>query len=70
MPEMRIWSILLIKSDLKMEYTLYILAEFFFVFQLLRTRKSQGAHEAKFYSRLRVICSVLRASKLSVFKID
>ena len=47
-----------------------------FVFQLLGechcwwTKETQRAHFVKFYSRLRLICSVWRASKFSVFKIE
>ena len=32
-------------------------------------KESPRAHVAKFYGRLRLICSVLRASKLSVLKL-
>ena len=35
-----------------------------------RKTRSHRAHVAKFYGRLRLIRSVWRASKLSVFKID
>ena len=35
-----------------------------------RTSESPRAHVAKFYGRLRLIRSVWRASKFSVFKID
>ena len=72
-PEMRIWSILLILSDLK--WCLHLSKSLFFVFQLLGechcwwTKKSPMAHVAKFYSRLRLICSVWRASKFSVLKL-
>ena len=47
-----------------------------FVFQLLGechcwwTKESPRAHVVKFYSRLRLICCVWRASKFSVFRID
>ena len=34
------------------------------------TKESPRAHVAKFYSRFRLTCSVWRASKFSVFKID
>ena len=37
---------------------------------LLVDQESPRAHVAKFYSRLRLTCSVWRASKFSVFKID
>ena len=59
-PEMRIWSILLNTSD-------YNLVEVS-IFQLLGgcqcwlTSESPKAHVAKFYGRLWLICSVLRAS--------
>ena len=72
LPEVRIWSILLIKSDLN---GVYILVEVSFMFQLLGechcwwTKESPRAHVAKFYGRLRLIRSVLRASKLSVLKL-
>ena len=60
-PEMRIWSILLIKSDLK--WCIH-LGRSLFIFQLLGechcwwTKESPRAHVAKFYGRLRLICSV------------
>ena len=46
-----------------------------FIFQLLDecqcwwTKESPRAHVAKFYGRLRLICSVLRASKFAVLKL-
>ena len=73
-PEMRIWSILLIKSDLK--WCIHLSRSLFFEFQLLGechcwwTQESPRAHVPKFYSRLRLICSVWRALKFSVFEID
>ena len=73
-PEMRICSILLIKSDLK--WCIYF-SKSFFIFQLLGechcwlTRESPRAHVAKFYGRLRLIRSVFkRASKFNVIKIN
>ena len=72
-PEMRIWFILLIKSDLK--WCIHLSRSLFFVCQLLGechcwwTRESPMAHVAKFYGRLRLIRSVLRASKFSVLKL-
>ena len=71
-PEMRIWSILYIESDSK--WCMH-LSRSLFVFQLLGechcwwTKEFPGAHVANFYGRLRLICSVLRASKLSVLKL-
>ena len=72
-PEMRIWSILLIKSVQK--WCMHLSRSLFFIFQLLGechrwwTSKSPRAHVAKFYGRLRLIRSVLRASKFSVLKL-
>ena len=72
-PEMRIWSIFLMKSDLK----LCIHLIFFFLFQPFnslgechcwRTRESLRAHAANVYGRLQLIRSVSRASTFSVFK--
>ena len=46
-----------------------------FIFQLLGechcwwTKESPRAHVAKFYGRLRLICSILRASKFAVLKL-
>ena len=73
-PDMRIWFILLIKSDLKW-CTWIHLSRFLFIFQLLDdchcwwTRDSPIAHVAEFYDRLRLIRSVLRTSKLYVLKL-
>ena len=70
-PEMHIWSILWIKSDL-----IYILVEVsFYILTTLWlchcwwTSESSRAHEAMFYGRLRLIRSVLRASKFSASKL-
>ena len=72
-PKMRIWSILLMKSDLKWCIHLDLL----FIFQPLHslgerhcwwTRESLRVHAAKFYSRLQLIRSVLRAPTFSVLK--
>ena len=71
-PEMRIWSILLIKSDLKWNIHL---SRSLLIFQVLGechcwwTSESPRAHVAKFYGRLRLIRSVLRASKFTAFKL-
>ena len=71
-PEMRIWSILLMKSDLK--WCIHLI---FFIFQRFNslgechcwwTRESLRAHAAKFYGRRQLIRSVSRASAFSVFK--
>ena len=68
---MRIWSILLIKSDLK--WCIHIRSLFYI--QLLGechcwwTSESPMAYVAKFYGRLRLIRSVLRASEFSVLKL-
>ena len=73
LPEMRIWSILLIKSELK--WCIHLSSSLFLIFQLLGechcwwTSESPRAHVAKFYGRLRLIRSVLRASKFSVLKL-
>ena len=70
---MRIWFILLIKSDLK--WWIHLSRSLFYVFQLLGechcwwTRESPRAHVAKFYGRLRLIRSILRASTFSVLKL-
>ena len=70
---MRIWSILLFLSDLK--WCIHLGRSLFFIFQLLGechcwwTSESPRAHVAKFYGRLRLIRSVLRASKFSVLKL-
>ena len=70
----RIWSILLIESDLK--WCLHLSSsKSLFIFQLLGecycwwTSESPRAHVAKFNGRLRLIRSVLRATEFSV-KID
>ena len=71
-PEMRIWSISLIKSDLK--WCIHLSRSLFFKFQLLGechcwwTKESPRAHVAKFYGRLRLIRSVLRASNFPCVK--
>ena len=73
LPEMRMWSILLILSDLK--WCKHHSRSLFFIFQLLGechcwwTSESPRAHVTKFYGRLRLIRSVLRASKFSVLKL-
>ena len=73
LPEMRIWSILLIKSELK--WCIHLSKVSFLIFQLLGechcwwTSESPRAHVAKFYGGLRLIRSVLRASKFSVLKL-
>ena len=70
-PEMRICSILLIESDLKW----YTSKKSLYIFQLLAecvcwwTSWFPRAHIAKFYGRLRLIRSVLRASKFSALKL-
>ena len=72
-PEVRIWSILLIKSDLK--WCKHRSRKYLFILQLLGechcwcTSESSRVHVAKFYSRLWLIRSVLRASKFSVLKL-
>ena len=72
-PEMRIWSILLIQSDLK--WCIHLSRSLFLCFKLLSechcwwTRESPRAHVAKFCGRLRLIRSVLGASQFSVFKL-
>ena len=72
LPEMRVWSILLINPN---ENGVYILVETFLIFQPLGechcrwTIEAPRAHVAKFYGRLPLIRSVLRASKFSVFKL-
>ena len=72
--KMRIWSKLLIKSDLK--WCIHLSRSLFLYFNYLVSvttggpRSPKRAHVAKFYSRLRLIYSVCRASKFSVFKID
>ena len=61
LPEIRIWSILLIISDLK--WCLHLCSSLF-IFQLLGechcwwTSESPRAHVAKLYGRLQLICSV------------
>ena len=71
-PKMRIWSILLIKSDLKWCIHLSISL---FIFQLLgewhcwSTRESLRAHVTKFNGRLRLIRIVYWASPFSVLKL-
>ena len=70
---MCIWSILLIKSDLKK--CIHPNRSFFLYFNLYGeghcwwTKESSRAHVAKFYGRLRLICSDLRASKYAVLKL-
>ena len=72
---MRIWSILLIKSDLK--WCIHLRRSLFLYFNYLVSVKAGGpvcprgrAHVAKFYGRLRLNHSVLRASKFSVLKFN
>ena len=71
--EMFIWSILLIKSDLK--WCIH-LSKSLYVIQLLGerhcwwTREPPRAHVSKFYGWLRLIRSVLRASEFFVSKND
>ena len=61
-PEMRIWSILLIKSDLK--WCIHLSRRLFLNFNFMVschcwwTKESPRAHVAKFYGRLRLIGSV------------
>ena len=65
--EMRIWSILLMKSDLRSHFILqplYSLSEC----HCWCTRESLRVHAAKFYGRLQLIRSVSRASTFSVLK--
>ena len=66
-----------IVNYIRLKNGVYILVEvFFFIFQLIgechcwRTSESPRAHVAKFYGRLRLSRSVLRASKFSVLKIE
>ena len=72
LPEMRIWSILLINSYLK--WCIH-LSRSLCIFQLLDechcwwTRESPRAHVAMFCGQLRLIRSVLRESKFSVLKL-
>ena len=72
LPEMRIWSILLIKSDLK--WCIH-LSRSLCIFQLLGEchcwwiRECPRAHIAKFCGQLWLIRSVLRASTFSVLKL-
>ena len=62
-----------IKSDLKL--CTHLSRSLFFIFQLLGdchcwwTREFPRAHVAKFYGQLRLIRSVLRASKFSELKL-
>ena len=79
-PEMRIWSILLIKSDLK--WCIHLSRSLFFYISTTKkslgechcwwTKESPRTHVTKFYGQIRLIMigSVLRASKFSVIKID
>ena len=74
-PELRIWSILLIKSYLK--WCIHLSRSLFFIFQLLDechcwwTNESPRANVARFFVelRLRLIRNFLRASKFSVLKL-
>ena len=71
---MRICSILLIESTSKW-YTHLSRSILLYFNYLVRchcwwTRESPSSHLTKFFGRLRLIPSVLRASKLSVFKIN
>ena len=72
-PEIRIWSILLIISESKIVYTGK--EKCLFVFQLLGecyrwwTKESPRARVPKFYDRLRFVRSVLRTSTFSVLKL-
>ena len=73
-PIMRIWSILLIKSDLK--WCIHLNRSLFLYFNLLGechcwwTNESPRAHVAKFYGRLRLIRSVWEsASKFPAIKL-
>ena len=72
-PEMRILSILILRSDLK--WFIDLRRSLFFIFQLFCeynywwASESRRAHVAKFYGLLRLICSVLIASKFPVLKL-
>ena len=72
MPGVRVWPMLLDESDL--EWCVHLGESSLFIFQKLGechcwwTRESPRAHVAKFYGRLRLTRSVLRASKFSVLK--
>ena len=73
-PEMRIWSISLIKSDLK--WCIHLRRSLFYNFNYLLgechcwwTKESPRAHVAKFYGRLRLIRSILRASNFPCSKL-
>ena len=63
-PQMRVWSTLIIKSDLK--WCIHLRRCLFFIFHLLGechcwlTRESPRAHVAEFYGLLPLILSVLR----------
>ena len=71
-PEIHIWSILIIRTDLT--WCLH-LSRSLFIFQLLGechgwwTNKFPKAHVTKFYSRLRLIRSVFRASKFAALNL-
>ena len=71
-PEMRIWSILLIKSDLKMVYTfgrnLFLNFNYLVSVTALEQRVPR-AHVAKFYGRFLWIHSLWRSSIFPCFKI-
>ena len=73
LPEMRIWSILLIQSYFK--WCIHLSRSLFFIFQLLCechcrwTRESPKAHVARFYDLLRLIRSDMRASTFSLLKL-
>ena len=72
-PEMCIWSILLLKSYLK--WFIHLSKTIFFIFQLSgechcwRTRQSPMAHLTKIYGWLRSIRIVLRKSKFSMLQL-
>ena len=72
-PQKHIWSILFIKSDLKL--CIHLGRRLFFIFQLHGechcwwTSKSPRAHVAKHYDRLQLIRNVSGASKLFVLKL-
>ena len=63
-------------GSVQIKSSMAFIKESLFEFQLLGechcwwTNESPRAHVAKFYGRLRLICSVWRASYFSVFKID
>ena len=74
-PEMRICSILIIISDLNGVYILVEVSINISTTTVLCqchcwwTKESPSAHVAKFFGRLPLICSVLRASKFSALKL-